>query len=215
VALYQSGYSLQGFLPAYGEKAERFLPVLYAFPNDPPSKVLYSFTRDGGVEYYYIWRGEKSGTPLIDQLYNYVRMLFYGSAADVESVTVNPLNRTLVFETLGHQKIVAKFTTKDCSYDNVKVPNCVVNKTHVKVYVLTWNHLFSLLPVEDTVPQKIKAEPMTPAQYIQYAIVRRMNESIKQAVAIAIGKAILITVVINLFAYWIFLRVKRKSFSNP
>ena len=199
LALYGSGYTLKGYFPAYGKNAQEYVPILYALPEDTPKKVLYEMGTGGGIAYYYIWPTEETGKPLIDRLYDYVRRLFYGSEVDIEPITVYPENRTITFETYEHRKVVA-------SFDGETVTDCVVNGTHVKVYVVTWNHAFSLYPREGTVPIHVTPEPMSPWEYMHYSIFRRANESIKEAAIRAFIVAIGITVLVNIGGYYLLIR---------
>ncbi|NJE09129.1 hypothetical protein E3E31_11455 [Thermococcus sp. M39] len=208
IILYETGYTLEGYLPAHGEKALKYAPILYSQPNDKPQLILYSFDRSGGVWYYVIWEREKAGIPIIDQFYDYIRRLFYGSAIDVEGIVVYPKNRTITFETYGHERIRAKFDSSNCYYDRVTIINCVENETHVKVYVATWNHLFTLIPQNGTVKANVKMKPMSPTDYIRYSIFRRMNEGIKEAVIKDLAIASIVTVLLNTLIYRFVVRRK-------
>ncbi len=206
ISLYETGYTLEGYLPAHGEKALRYSPIIYTFPKDKPELMLYTFERSGGVTYYVLWKGENSGKPIIDQLYKYIRLLFYGSAEDIEPITVYPKNRTITFETYDHKRIWATFGVLTCSYGNIVIDNCVENRTHVRIYTATWNHAFSLLPQKSTIKVNLAMKPMSPSEYIRYAIFRRMNESIKDAVYRALIMATTLTILINLIGYYILFR---------
>ncbi|WP_456453478.1 hypothetical protein [Thermococcus sp.] len=206
ISLYETGYTLEGYLPAHGEKALRYSPIIYALPSDRPELVLYTFERSGGVTYYVLWKGENSGKPVVDQLYDYVRRLFYGSAEDIESVTVYPLNRTVTFETYNHERVWATFGVLMCSYDDSVINDCVENRTHVKIYTATWNHAFSLNPQKNTIRVNLTMKPMSPTEYIHYAIFRRMNESIKDAIYRALAVAAVLTALINLAGYYVLVK---------
>jgi hypothetical protein len=208
LSLYESGYTLKGYFPAYGKDAIDYAPVLYAPPNDFPKEVLYSMGRGGGISYYYIWPTEGMGKPLIDRLYDYIRKLFYGSEADIEPVEVFPANRTITFESYGHGRVVATFDEHNCYVGNETIPDCVVNGTNVKVYVVTWNHAFSLYPQEGTVPVNLTPEPMSPWEYAHYAIFRRANESIKEAALRAVLIALVVTALLNVTGYYLLVRRK-------
>lgn len=206
LALYESGYTIKGYFPAYGKSAREYAPVVYTPPRDAPQKALYDLGKGGGIVYYYIWPTESMGKPLIDRLYDYIRKLFYGSEADIEPITVYPENRTVTFESYGHEKIVATFDEHDCHIENETIRNCVLNGTHVKVYVVTWNHAFSLHPLNGTAPAEIELEPMSPWEYAHYAIFRRANESIKEAALRAALVAVVLTVAINVSGYYLLTR---------
>ncbi len=206
IALYEGGYTIRGYFPAYGENATTYAPILYAPLNDEPERVLYLLGRGGGVSYYYVWPTERIGEPLVDRLYDYIRRLFYGSEADIESITVYPENRTIAFETYGHRKVVASFDERNCYIDGETITGCVVNGTHVKVYVVTWNHVFSLHPKEGTVPINVTPEPMSPWEYMHYSIFRRTNESIKDAIIRAFAVATGVTSLLNVGGYYLLAR---------
>ena len=208
LALYESGYTIKGYIPAYGKDAREYAPVLYAPPGDAPQKALYDLGRGGGIAYYYIWPTENMGRPLIDRIYDYIRKLFYGSEADIESVTVYPKNRTITFESYGHERVVATFDEHNCYTKNEVIRGCVVDGTHVKVYVVTWNHAFSLFPTNDTVPARVELEPMSPFEYAHYTIFRRTNESIKDAALQAFLIATVVTVLLNVTGYYLLVRRK-------
>lgn len=209
LALHESGYTLKGYLPAYGKNALEYAPVIYAPPGDTPKKVLYEMGTGGGITYYYIWSTEETGKLLIDRLYDYIRKLFYGSETDIEPITIYPENRTVIFESYNHRKVVATFDDYNCYTGNKTIRNCVVNGTHVKVYVVTWNHAFSLYPKTGTIPVNVTPEPMSPWEYTHYAIFKRANESIKEAALRATLIAIVVTATINIMGYYIF--VKRRA----
>ncbi len=212
IVLYETGYTIEGYLPAHGEKALRYSPVIYTSPHDKPERVLYTFERGGGVTYYVVWRGENPGKPVIDKLYEYIRWLFYGSGVDIESITVYPLNRTVTFETYSHERVWARFDGLSCSYDGVVVSGCVENWTHVRIYAATWNHEFSLIPQKGTVRADVRIKPMSPAEYARYAIFRRMNESIRDAVYRALVIAAALTLLVNMTAYYmLFMRGRQRD----
>ncbi|WP_457741937.1 hypothetical protein [Thermococcus sp.] len=207
LSLYQSGYTLKGYVPAYGKDALKYAPVLYANPDDRPVKVLYELDRHGGISYYYVWPTESTGKPLIDRFYDYVRRLFYGSSADVEPVTVYPKNQTITFESYSHRRVWAKFVDGTCYVvGGEAIENCTVNGTHVKVYVVTWNHLFSLLPQSGLVRVNLTPEPMSPWEYAHYSIFRRANESIREAAIRSLFLAVVVTAVLNLAGYYLLIK---------
>jgi len=209
LSLYQSGYTLKGYVPAYGKDALKYSPVLYAKPDDKPVRVLYELDRHGGISYYYVWPTESTGKPLVDRLYDYIRRLFYGSSADVEPVTVYPRNRTITFESYSHRRVWAKFVDGDCYVVGGEVvENCTVNGTHVKVYVVTWNHAFSLVPQSGLVRVNLTPEPMTPWEYAHYAIFRRANESIREAAIRSLILAVIVTALLNATGYYLLVRRK-------
>jgi len=180
VVLYEQGYTVEGYLPYKTRLAEEYEPVLYVPPGDAPIAAFYMFNSSGSITYYFVWNGENTGKTLVDRAYSYMRSLFYGSSADVESITVVPDNRTVLFETTGHRAVVATFNGTTCMYNGAVIEDCTVNGTHVKVYVVTWNHLFSLEPVPGTVVADVKIHHMSPWDYVHYGIGRR-NESIAAA----------------------------------
>lgn len=208
LSLYESGYTIRGYLPAYGEDAREYAPLLYVPKGDTPQKALYDLEKGGGIVYYYIWPTESMGRPLIDRLYDYVRKLFYGSEIDIEPVTVYPENRTITFESYGHGKVVATFNEHTCHVGNETIKGCVVNGTHVRIYVVTWNHAFSLFPAKDTAPAKVELEPMSPFEYAHYTIFRRANESIRDAALRAVLMATAITALLNVTGYYLLVRRK-------
>ncbi|WP_457741857.1 hypothetical protein [Thermococcus sp.] len=208
LALYESGYTLTGYFPSKSLNAKRYAPVLYTPPGDEPEEILYMYNKTThAITYYVIWGGEYTGKSIIDRLYEYVRSLFYGSGADVEPITVYSLNRTISFETSGHKKVWATFSGTICKYDDTYIPNCTVNRTHVRVYVLTWNHLFTLEPRSGTQPVSIDVKPMSPADYIRYSVGRR-GESIREGVMMAILTATILTILIGVGS-WYFLGKKK------
>ncbi|WP_457741355.1 hypothetical protein [Thermococcus sp.] len=196
LALYESGYTLTGYFPSKSLNAKRYAPILYTPQDDKPEEILYMYNKTThAITYYVIWGGEYTGRSVIDRLYEYIRSLFYGSGADVEPITVYSLNRTISFETSGHTEVWATFSGTVCKYDDTYIPNCTVNGTHVRVYVLTWNHLFTLEPQSGTHPVSIEVKPMSPTDYIRYSVGRR-GESIAEGVVRAILIALLSTVLI-------------------
>ncbi len=202
LALYESGYTLVGYFPSKSMDAKRYAPLIYTPPGDEPELVLYMYNKTtGSITYYFIWSGEYTGRGILDRLYEYVRSLFYGSSADVEPINVYPSNRSISFETSGHKRVWATFSGTVCNYDDVYVPHCTVNGTHVKVYVLTWNHLFTLEPQSSTYPVLIKVKPMSPTDYIRYSVGRR-GESIREGVLKALIAATLSTILVAVGSWY-------------
>jgi len=212
LALYDSGYTLTGYFPSKSLDARRYAPLLYTLPGDEPELVLYMYNKSThAITYYVIWSGEYTGEGIVDRLYEYLRSLFYGSSTDVESIDVYPLNRTVSFETSGHKRVWATFSGTVCKYDDVYVPQCTVNGTHVKVYVLTWNHLFTLEPHAGTQPTSVEVKPMSPNDYIRYRVGRR-GKSIRKGVMMAFLTAIITTVLMVLGSWY--LLEKRKGWEK-
>jgi|GEM_PF-5136812 len=208
LALYESGYTLTGYFPSKSLNAKRYAPVIYTPPGDEPEEILYMYNKTThAITYYVVWGGEYTGRGVVDRLYEYVRSLFYGSGADVEPVVIYPLNRTVSFETSGHTKVWATFSGAVCKYDDTYVPNCTVNGTHVKVYVLTWNHLFTLEPRNGTRPASVNVKPMSPTDYMRYSVGRR-GESITEGVIRAMILAAVSTVLIVFTSWYLLIRKK-------
>ena len=205
VGLYTSGYSLEGYLPWESKDAPTYSPIVYALSNDTPDGMLYMVDREGNVYYYIVWEDEYFDNWLIDRLYRFFRALVYGGATqDIEVVKVFPENRTVYFQTYGHRDVWATVNPDGtCLWpeEDVKVPDCAENGTHVKVYSVTWNHMLSIIPQNGTVRTTLPLKRMSPTDYVILGMFRRTQMTIAGVAVNSIVIALLVTLAFNVFLY--------------
>ncbi|WP_297460125.1 hypothetical protein [Thermococcus sp.] len=206
VGLTSSGYSMEGYLPGQSEKVERYIPIVYARPDDMPMGILYMVDYDGTIHYYIVWEDEYFSNSLIDKLYRFFRGLVYGGATqDIEVVKVNPSEGTFYFQTHGHTDVHGKILPDgSCLWleKNLVIPNCTENETHIRVYVVTWNHMLSLLPEDGTVRARLKIRHMTPDDYVALGMFRRTQYSMAGITFNSLTLAVLSTIAFNGVFYW-------------
>jgi len=208
VGLASSGYSMEGYLPAESKKVDQYMPVVYAKPDDMPRGMLYMVDYDGTIHYYIVWEDEYFSNSFIDRLYRFFRGLVYGGATqDIEVVKVNPDAGTFYFQTHGHTDVHGKILPGGkCIWleENLTVPNCAENGTHLKVYVVTWNHMLSLLPENGTVQANLTIRHMTPEDYVSMGMFRRTQHSMAGIAFSSLAIAIVVTIAFNgvFYAAW-------------
>lgn len=215
VGLASSGYSLEGYLPGQGEKVDRYTPIVYAKPNDMPQGILYMVDYDGTIQYYIVWEDEYFSNSVIDKLYRFFRGLVYsGATQDIEVVKVNPSDGTFYFQTKGHVDVHGKLLPSGkCLWieRNVTVPNCAENGTHIRVYVITWNHMLSLQSENGTVKTELRMKHMTPEDYVFLGMFRRTQYSMAGITVNSLTIAVLATLAFNgiLYLSWRLVRSRR------
>ncbi|NJE00624.1 hypothetical protein [Thermococcus sp. JdF3] len=208
VGLASSGYSMEGYLPGESDKVDHYTPVVYTAPDDKPVGILYMVDYDGVIYYYIVWEDEYFSNSLIDKLYRFFRGLVYGGATqDIEVVQVNPDNGTFYFQTYGHTNVNGQLLDNgSCLWieENTVVPDCAANGTHVKVYVVTWNHMLSLLPENGTERVVLPMRHMTPDDYVALGMFRRTQYSMAGITFDSLFLAIVATLAFNgvMFAAW-------------
>ena len=219
VTLTASGYSLEGYLPWESSKVFTYSPVLHSKPGDKPTEILYMVGRNGELYYYIVWRDEYFSNSLIDKLYRLMRGLIYGTSEDVEVFGVVPENSSFYFQTYGHSSVHGKILPDgSCLWSErgLTIPNCTVNGTHVKLYVVTWNHMLSLLPENDTVQVFPEMRHMTPEDYVALGMVKRTKYSIAGIAFNSLTASLVVTVLLNIILFvflrrWLLLRRGRKN----
>ena len=208
VGLASSGYSLEGYLPWETEKVKEYSPVVYAEPGDMPQGILYMVSRNGMIQYYIVWRDEYFSNSVIDKIYRFFRGLVYsGATQDIEVFKINPEDGAFYFQTRGHVEVHGKLLPGGkCLWleRNVTVPNCAENGTHVKLYVVTWNHMLSLQPENGTVRAELKMRHMTPEDYVSLGMFRRTQYSMAGITFSSLSLALLTTLAFNgvLYLAW-------------
>ncbi|WP_457752192.1 hypothetical protein [Thermococcus sp.] len=208
VGLASSGYSLEGYMPGQSDRISEYTPVVYTTPNDRPVGILYMVDYDGNLYYYIVWEDEYFSNSLIDKLYRFFRGLVYGGATqDIEVVKVNPENGTFYFQTYGHTNVHGKLLEDgSCLWleENQVIPDCTVNVTHIKVYVVTWNHMLSLIPQNGTERAVLPMKHMTPNDYVALGMFRRTQYSMAGITFNSLIVALLATLGFNaaMFAAW-------------
>jgi len=208
IALTASGYSLEGYLPWESSKVFTYSPVLYSEPGDEPTEILYMVGHSGGLYYYLVWRDEYFGNALLDKLYRVMRGLIYGTSEDVEVFKVVPENGSFYFQTYGHSPVHGEMLPDgSCLWleRGLSVPNCTVNGTHVKLYVVTWNHMLSLLPDNNTVQVFPEMRHMIPEDYVALGMVKRTKYSIAGIAFDSLTASLAVTVLLN-FILFVLLR---------
>lgn len=216
VWLYTTGYSAEGYLPWESGKAEQYSPYVYTPPGDRPVEILYMVDVNGTVHYYIVWEDEHFSNPIIDRLYRLFRRLAYrGSTKDVEVVEVNPDTGEFYFQTNGHTGVRGLIGPEgNCLVleTGKSVPNCTANGTHLKVYVVTWNHMLCLTPENGTsLTKDVPLRKMGPVEYSSLMMRRRIQKTIwgvaVDSVTFALGVTALLNVVLFSVLGW---RKKRK-----
>jgi hypothetical protein len=206
VGLYTSGYSLEGYLPWESEKISEYSPIVYTKPDDRPAGILYMADMNGDLYYYIVWDDEYFSNAIIDKLYRFFRGLVYGGATqDIEVVRVNPDNGSFYFQTYGHTNVHGKLlANNECLWieENKVIPDCAVNGTHIRVYVVTWNHMLSLIPENDTVRAVLPMRHMTPDDYIALGMFRRTQHTIAGVAFDSMALALLMTGLFNVVLYF-------------
>jgi hypothetical protein len=206
VGLASSGYSLEGYLPGQSEKVDQYIPLVYTSPDDKPVGILYMVDYDGTINYHIIWEDEYFSRSLIDKLYRFLRGLIYGGATqDIEVVRVNPDNGTFYFQTYEHTDVHGKLLEDgSCLWidENKVIPDCTVNGTHIKVYVVTWNHMLSLIPKEGTEMVVLPTRHMTPDDYVALGMFRRTQKTIGGVAINFLLLAVVATLAFNGVFYW-------------
>ncbi|ASJ08574.1 hypothetical protein A3L11_04730 [Thermococcus siculi] len=206
VGLASSGYSMEGYLPGESERIEHYTPLVYTSPDDKPVGILYMVDYDGTLYYYIVWEDEYFSNSLIDKLYRFLRGLIYGGATqDIEVVSVNPDNGTFYFQTYEHTDVHGKLLEDGtCLWieEDKVIPDCTVNETHIKVYVVTWNHMLSLIPESGTEMAVLPMRHMTPADYVALGMFRRTQKTIGGVAISSLFLAVIATLVFNGFFYW-------------
>jgi len=205
VGLASSGYSLEGYMPWESEKIDQYAPIVYTAPEDRPMGILYMIDYDGVLYYYIVWEDEYFSNSLIDKLYRFFRGLVYGGATqDIEVVKVNPENGTFYFQTYEHSDVHGKLLENgSCLWVDEKevIPNCTVNGTHINVYVVTWNHMLSLIPAEDTERAVLPMKHMTPNDYVALGMFRRTQRTIAGVAINSLLLAVVTTLAFNGIMY--------------
>ena len=206
VGLASSGYSMEGYLPGQSSKVDQYMPTVYAKPDDKPMGILYMVDYDGTIHYYIVWEDEYFSNSFIDRLYRFFRGLVYGGATqDIEVVKVNPDNGTFYFQTHGHADVHGRILPDgSCLWleKNLTVPHCTEKRTHIKVYVVTWNHMLSLLPEEGTIRVHLTARHMTPEDYVSLGMFRRTQYSMAGITFSSLTLALIATLAFNGVFYW-------------
>ena len=208
VGLASSGYSLEGYMAGGSEKISKYTPVVYTDPTDRPMGVLYMVDYDGNLYYYIVWEDEYFSNSLIDKLYRFFRGLVYGGATqDIEVVKINPDNGTFYFQTYGHTDVNGKLLDNgSCLWvdENQVIPQCTVNGTHIKVYVVTWNHMLSLIPQDGTERAVLPMKHMTPNDYVALGMFRRTQYSMAGITFSSLLMAVVATLAFNavMFTAW-------------
>jgi len=208
VGLASSGYSMEGYMPGQSEKISEYTPVVYTVPNDRPVGILYMVDYDGVLYYYIVWEDEYFSNSLIDKLYRFFRGLVYGGATqDIEVVKINPDNGTFYFQTYGHTDVNGKLLDNgSCLWvdENQVIPHCTVNGTHIKVYVVTWNHMLSLIPQNGTERAVLPMKHMTPNDYVALGMFRRTQYSMAGITFSSLLMAVVATLAFNavMFTAW-------------
>ncbi|ASJ02208.1 hypothetical protein A3L09_02460 [Thermococcus profundus] len=206
VGLVSSGYSLEGYLPGQSDRVEWYAPVVHTTPGDEPMGILYMVDRHGTIYYYIVWQDEYFSNSLIDKLYRFLRGLVYGGATeDIEVVRVNPNNGTFYFQTYRHTAIHGKlFPNGSCvlADENSIIQNCSVNGTHLRMYVVTWNHMLSLNPEAGTKGTFLPMRRMSPDDYVSLGMFRRTQKTIGGVTVSALGVAVAATLLLNGVLYW-------------
>ncbi|WP_297475430.1 hypothetical protein [Thermococcus sp.] len=206
VGLASSGYSMEGYLPGQSAKVDQYVPFVYAKPDDLPKGVLYMVDYDGTIHYYIVWEDEYFSNSFIDRLYRFFRSLVYsGATQDIEVVKVNPDNGTFYFQTHGHTDVNGRILPDgSCLWleEDRTIPNCAENGTHIKVYVVTWNHMLSLLPEGGTVRANLTMRHMTPEDYVSLGMFRRTQYSMAGITFSSLTIALLATLLFNGVFYW-------------
>ena len=208
VGLASSGYSLEGYMPGQSEKISEYTPVVYTTPDDRPVGILYMVDYDGTLYYYIVWEDEYFSNSLIDKLYRFFRGLVYGGATqDIELVMVNPENGTFYFQTYGHTDVNGKLLEGgSCLWvdENQVIPQCTVNGTHIKVYVVTWNHMLSLIPQDGTERVVLPMKHMSPSDYVSLGMFRRTQYSMAGIAFNSLILSLMATLVFNaaMFVAW-------------
>ncbi len=205
VGLTSSGYSLKGYLPGESSLVDRYTPLIYTSPGDKPEGILYMVDYKGVIYYYIVWEDEYFSNSIIDKLYRFFRGLVYGGATqDVEVVKINPNNGTFYFQTYEHTNVHGKILSNgSCLWmDNgMIVENCTKNGTHIRVYAVTWNHMLSLLPEEETGQTVVPMRHMTPNDYVSLGMFRRTQRTIGGVAVNSLLTALIATIVFNGLAY--------------
>jgi len=222
VALTASGYSLEGYLPGESSKVFAYSPVLHSKPGDEPTEILYMVGRNGELYYYIVWHDEHFDNALLDRLYRVMRGLIYGTTEDIEVFEIDPENGSFYFQTYDHSPVHGKiFPDGSCLWleRGLRVSNCTVNGTHVKLYVVTWNHMLSILRENGTVRVSPEMRHMTPEDYVALGMVKRTKYSIAGITFGSLTASLVVTVLLNLilFALWkrkLLLRGGRRNVRN-
>ncbi len=205
VGLASSGYSLEGYLPWQSTKVNQYLPTIYSKPDDLPLGVLYTVNYDGSINYYIVWGDEYFSNSLIDRLYRFFRGLVYSRATqDIEVIKINPNNGTFYFQTYGHADVRGRILPDgSCLWveKNITAPHCTEKGTHIKVYVVTWNHMLSLLPENGTVRAHLEIRHMTPNDYVSLGMFRRTQYSMAGITFSSLTLALVVTLAFNVFLY--------------
>ena len=205
VGLASSGYSLEGYLRGQSTKVDQYLPTIYSKPDDLPLGILYMVDYDGTISYHIVWEDEYFSNSIIDKLYRFFRGLVYsGATQDIEVVKVNPNNGTFYFQTYGHEDVHGRILPDgSCLWleRNLTVPNCTEKGTHIKVYVITWNHMLSIMPENGTVRAHLKIRHMTPDDYVSLGMFRRTQYSMAVITFSSLTLTLIVTLIFNLFLY--------------
>ncbi|NJF25299.1 hypothetical protein [Thermococcus sp. Bubb.Bath] len=205
VWLYTTGYSAKGYFPGESERAEEYAPYIYTALGDQPVKMLYMVDQNGTIHYYVVWKDEHMGNELKDRIYRLFRKLIYrGSSMDIETVEINPEKREFHFETRGH-KSVDGVMLEDGSCrvfeTGETIHNCTSNGTHLKVYVVTWNHMLCLKPEAGTGKVEVELKKMSPLDYTSLTVYRRNNENTRELIISATEYSIVVTGGINVVLF--------------
>lgn len=206
VWLYTTGYSAEGYLPGGSEKAEQYAPYVYTATDDRPLEMLYMVEPNGTVQYYVVWEDEHFSNPIIDRLYRLFRRLAYkGSTKDVEVVKINPATGEFYFQTDGHIGVrgVIEPNGNCLIFETGKtVSNCTIDETHLKVYVITWNHMLCLTPENGTVlAGSVPLRKMDPVDYSSLVMHKRTQKTIGGIAVDSIIFALSVTVVLNVVLF--------------
>ncbi|NJE47121.1 hypothetical protein E3E35_06840 [Thermococcus sp. GR7] len=207
VGLYTSGYSLEGYLPWESAKIQEYTPIIHTFPGDEPYGILYMVDIKGNIYYYIVWEDEYFHNTIIDRLYHFFRSLVYnGNTYDIEAVKIYPDNNSVYLQTYEHTDVWATIQPDEsCLWNGQTIPDCTEKGTHVKVYVVTWNHMLSLTPENGTIRvENLPMRQMTVDDYVSLGMFRRTQKTIGGVTVNSLLIAVLITVLFNvtLYAGW-------------
>lgn len=167
---------LAGALQRLGSIAGEYAPRISADRvKDLPDGILYEARSEGDglrVAYFYGWPAEKHPNKLIHYLYLPWRLLYYGSARDIEYIEVeigveDGRVRNIRFEkpVSGAMGIITRHEKVDIAVEGASAPGLKVS---------SWNHLFEVLE-GDAGGASLEAEPeyLDDITFRKYRIGRR------------------------------------------
>ncbi|ANF22813.1 hypothetical protein [Thermococcus piezophilus] len=204
VGLYTSGYSPEGYLPWESAKIQEYTPIIYTSSGDEPYGILSMADIKGNIYYYIVWEDEYFHNMIIDRLYRFFRSLVYGgNTYDIEVVKIYPDNNSIYLQTYEHTDVWATMQPDgSCLWNGHTIPDCTEKGTHVKVYVVTWNHMLSLTPKNGTIRVgNLPMRHMTVDDYVSLGMFRRTQETIGGVAINSMLISALFTVAFNVVLY--------------